>query len=402
MSTKWVVTTPSDRIELDEAQQGQISFTVTNPTDRVDRVAFDIVPQDGADPSWFSVDEPQRRVPAGGSVSYVMKVAIPPTASPGAYSVQGRAYSADSAPEEDSVLSSRLAVEVKPKAAPPPRKRFPWWIPVVAALVVVVLVVVLVLVFSGGGKPAATPSAKPTGEQVTMPDLINQSGQQATNGIVAFGLSVGRVRYVLVNDRPNRIVYQSVPGGVKVAKGTQVDLVVATALAKPVIASPASTVPVAAVSVPVTPVPTTPVVAASGSPGPATTGPAKTGPAPTAAAPSASATAPAGVITWTDSDTFVKHWLVSIQRQICVTTQFTGCITLVTSQAYLDRPSYTPILPPAETEYVVPSAPANAPYYPLPPPSPVSSTNVFVVTVAPVDDFGHAGPAADARTFTVV
>jgi hypothetical protein len=210
MATKWVVTTPSDRLELDESQQGQLTFTVTNPTTRIDRVAFDILPQEGADASWFTVDEPQRRVPAGGSVSYVMKAAIPQTAKPGTYSVQGRAYSADSAPEEDSVLSSRVAVEVKPKAGPAPKKKFPWWIVVVAALVVIVLVVVLVLVFTGGKKPAPAPSASAvaTGPQVTMPDLANQSGQQATTNIEAFGLSVGTVRYVQ-DARPGRVVYQS-------------------------------------------------------------------------------------------------------------------------------------------------------------------------------------------------
>jgi PASTA domain len=376
MSTKWVVTTPSDHVELDEARQGQSTFTVTNPTARVDRVVFDIVPQDGADPAWFTVDEPQRRVPAGGSVSYVMKTAIPPTAKPGGYSVQGRAYSADSAPEEDSVLSSRVAVEVKAAEAPPPRKRFPWWIIVVAALVVVVLVVVLVLVFASGGKPASTPSpsAPPASGQVTMPDLSNQTGQQATTNVVAFGLSVGTVRHVLDN-RPDRVVYQSVAGGAKVAAGTRVDLVVTTALAKPVLTAPAegASLKRAQVSAQVAPVPTTPSAGAS------------------QAAPSPS-TAPADVLAWTDSDTFVKRWQVTIQQQACATTlggSFEcGNPGVTVVQVQVDRPAYTPILTwitDVATRHFI-----------------ARVSNVFTITIQAVDDFGYVGPPSDPHTITVI
>jgi hypothetical protein len=379
MSTKWVVTTPSDHVELDEAQQGQTTFTVTNPTAKVDRVAFDIVPQDGADPSWFTVDEPQRRVPAGGSVSYVMKTAIPDTAKPGSYSVQGRAYSADSAPEEDSVLSGRVAVEVKPKAGPAPRKRFPWWIVVVAALVVIVLVVVAILVFSGGGKPEAKPSTPPpVGEQVTMPDLSNQSTQQARTNIGAFGLSVGTVRYK-VDNVPNRVLYQSVPGGAKVTRGTPVNLVVTATLVAPVITTPAQSgiVKAAAVAPPVTPVPVNPPAAASGAPAPGPPAPAK--------APD--------VIVWTDSDSFVSHWLVTIQQQMCVSVPFYGRICssneFTTVVTRVDRPSYTPILPPASSFNKLPA------FY-------LESTNVFTVAVQAVDDFGNTGPYALSRTFVVL
>jgi hypothetical protein len=381
MPTKWVVTTPSDHIELDKARQGQITFTVTNPTDRSDRVVFDVAPREGAEPSWFSVDEPQRRVPAGGSVSYVVKTAVPQQAKPGTYSLQGRAYSADSAPEEDSVLSSRLAVEVKPEAAPPPRKKFPWWIVVVAALVVIVLVVVLVLVLRGSGKPNTTPSATPAAGLVTMPDLTNQSGQQANTNVVAFGLTVGTVRYALTAN-PNHVLYQSVAGGTKVPRGTRIDLVISTALAKPVLTAPANggVVKQAAVSVPVTAVPTTPLLPASGSPAPP----------PARLAPGLLVPLVPPVITWTDSDPFVKHWLVAIQQQLCVTSPpFTnGCATgAITMTAEVDRPSYTPILPLVGQTVVPPTA--------------VRLANVFVVLIQPIDDFGHLGPYSDAVTFTV-
>jgi len=57
VSTEWVVTTSSERVALNEQRQGELTFTVTNPTGRADRAVFDVVPGDGADPAWFTVDE---------------------------------------------------------------------------------------------------------------------------------------------------------------------------------------------------------------------------------------------------------------------------------------------------------------------------------------------------------
>jgi PASTA domain len=382
MATKWVITTPSDRVDLDQTQQGQTTFTVTNPTARVDRVVFDIVPGDGADPTWFSVEEPQRRVAASGSVSYLMKTAIPATAAAGAYSVQGRAYSADSTPEEDSVLSSRLAVEVKAKAAPVAKKR-PWWILVVAALVVIVLVVVGLVI--GLRKPArpATTTAGP--DQVTMPDLAQQSQKQATTNLTAFGLTAGVIRHKM-DATPDRVVYQSVPGGTKVAKGSPVDLVVTAVLAAPMITAPppASVVPARAVAPPTTPLPTNPAP----NPSAAASGPASPAPSPSAPA------AETGVLRWTDPDPFVKRWQVTIQQQVCarvVNYPFIPppppCYFLTSILVQVDHPWYTPILPPGGRY--------DAPYYSA------EATTSFQWQVAPLDDFGAVGRPSPFAIFTV-
>jgi len=362
MATKWVVTAPSDHIEIDDAQQGQTTFTVTNPSERVDRVVFDVVAGEGADPSWFTVDEPQRRVPPSGSVSYLMKTAIPPTAKAGSYSVQGRAYSADSAPEEDSVLSGRIAVEVKAKAQPVKKKR-PWWILVVAGLVVVVLAVVVVVVVLSGRTPA--PVAAP---KVTVPDLNHQSESQARTNLAAFGLAVGKVRHVQ-NAAAGNVVYQSVPGGATAAKGTPVDLVVTVGLAAPAIAAPApgSAVPAKAVSPQITPVPSN-------------------GPQPSASPDGAPA---AGVLRWTDADPFVGRWQVSIQRQVCVIGPIFGqvCYFISPTLTQVDTPSYTPILAPAGQV-------GAGPYV-------VITQPVYQWQVAAIDDFGNLGPQSPPSSFAV-
>jgi hypothetical protein len=83
MSTEWVVTTASDRITLDDAKQGETTFTVTNSGRRTDRSVFEVVPGDGAAAAWFAVAEPQRQVRPAASVSYLMKVAVPAGTGPG-------------------------------------------------------------------------------------------------------------------------------------------------------------------------------------------------------------------------------------------------------------------------------------------------------------------------------
>ena len=76
MSTQWVVTNAADRIVLDDQKHAETTFTVSNPSSRADRVVFDVVAGDGAEPAWFAVDDPQRLVPASGSVAYLVKVAV--------------------------------------------------------------------------------------------------------------------------------------------------------------------------------------------------------------------------------------------------------------------------------------------------------------------------------------
>ena len=381
MATKWVITTPSDHVELDETQQGQVAFTVTNPSARTDRVVFDVVPGDGADPAWFTVEEPQRRVAADGSVTYLVRAAVPATAPPGTYSVQGRAYSADSTPEEDSVLGGRLVVQVAAKAPPPPPKKRPWWILVVAGLVVVVVVVVGLVVGLGGSHP---PAPAPSAQLVGVPNVAKQSESQAATNLTVIGLKVGTVRHK-VDATPDTVIYQSVAGGAKVPTGTAVDLVVTTALAPPVMTAPKVPVPAAAVAGPTVPVPTSPVLAgASASPVPS--------PSPSPSASRSAGPVPSDVLTWTDPDPFVHRWQVVIQQQVCaqIVSIFVPpppCYILNTIVVEVDRPGYTPILRNGQ-RFVF------AVYN-------VTATNVYQWSVAPVDDFGGVGGASAITMFAV-
>jgi hypothetical protein len=134
----WTIAATVERVELDPTGRTETTFTVTNngPVDQ--RLVFDVVRSDNAGQIRVSVPDPQRLVPHGGSVSFLVKLAVPTGAPAGSHWLAGRVYSADGAPEESSVLSDRVAVEVAPTAPTPRRNVWLWLIPA-AVLVIVVI-----------------------------------------------------------------------------------------------------------------------------------------------------------------------------------------------------------------------------------------------------------------------
>jgi len=186
MTSAWVITAAAPAVELSPAGNGETSFTVTNNGSRTGRAVLDVVTSEGADPQWFTVAEPQRAVPPGGSVSYVVRVAINPSTPPGSYSFQGRVYSVDEAPEENSVLSGRVSLALARPAVPVPTKK-PWWLVAVAALVVVVVGVVTALVLANRGGTPTSPSTAATGGSPAAPAARTALHFDGTNDGVSLG-----------------------------------------------------------------------------------------------------------------------------------------------------------------------------------------------------------------------
>jgi hypothetical protein len=242
MSTKWVVTAAAEQVALDRQRKGETTFTVTNPGRAADRAVFDVVGGDGADASWFTVEEPQRLVRPGASVSYLLKVAIPGDASPGKYDVQGLVYSVDSAPEESSVLSPRVKLEVAADPEPVAKRRWPWWWLVAGGVALVLLVVIGVVVFGGGGEePAAQPTVPtpgPVAAEVTMPDLLGMSEREALQALADLGLTVRPIKYRHDPERADQVVLQSLEPDTVVDSTAVVDLEVAVELTAPVLTGP--------------------------------------------------------------------------------------------------------------------------------------------------------------------
>ncbi|HTJ37977.1 MAG TPA: PASTA domain-containing protein [Dactylosporangium sp.] len=350
MPTNWVVNTAAERIALNEAKQGETTFTVTNPGSRVDRVVFEAVPGQGADPSWFTVDEPQRRVAPAASVSFLVKTKVPDGTAPGTYELQGRVYSADSAPEESSVLSSRVVFEI---AAPPPpqKRRIPWWIIAIAAGLVVITAVTVTLVLTLGGgsgtseeaRPQPTPSAS---GPVAVPDLARLNETQAVFALKQAGLVTGTIRHKNDPTHAESVLEQSVAPNTTVAKGTAVGLVIAVKLTQPTLKT----------------------------------------------AQNAQIKSVTGKLEWDQAEPYVTGWAVNVSPIVCVSVNTgnaasSACPPASLLAARTDTKSYTP--PIHVVFFQVGYAQLNF-------------TGQFQWNVAAVDDFGNIGPYSPVQAATVV
>ncbi len=232
MTTEWVAAAGTERVELARSGSaekpgpsiGELTFTITNPGPVEDRAVFEIVPGDGAKKAWFTVDEPQRRVPAGQSVTYLIKVSVPVEEPAGPFWIQGRVYSADTAPEESSRLSGRVSGDVTAAEVKPGK---PWWLLAVAGLLVVVIGVVGWLVLRPNNPP-----------EVTVPELAGQTEDEARTVLAGAGLQLGTVsrRHRSVGDRT--VIRQSAAAGSTVATSTMIDLEIAIQLGVPTLTAP--------------------------------------------------------------------------------------------------------------------------------------------------------------------
>jgi hypothetical protein len=231
MATSWVVTTGATAVPLGAGRAGEVVFTVTNSGPVQDRAVFTVAPGEGAERSWFTVEEPQRLLSPGTSASYLVKVAVPPGAPAGSHTFQGQVYSADTAPEENSALSGRIVLTVG-DGAPRPR---PWWLLAVAGLVVVVLGVVALILFRGDDPPPPPP---PPNGVVAVPDLRTLPEQEAADLLRDLGLAVGAVTRIHVPDSGRVVLSQAVDPGTEVPTGTVVPLEVAVQLSAPRLLAP--------------------------------------------------------------------------------------------------------------------------------------------------------------------
>ncbi|MGH3951746.1 MAG: PASTA domain-containing protein [Pseudonocardiaceae bacterium] len=214
MSAPWKITPSVERVDLGEQRTGKVTFTVSNPGPVDDRAVLDIVCSENAQRSWFDVGEPQRLVPHGGSVTFAVAVRPGDEAANGSYWLAGCVYSADTAPEESSVISERVTFEIAAGAEPRPR---PWWLWAIPAgvLVLAVIGVVLFLVLRDG-EPDTVAVPGVTGESV---EVANQRLRQA-------GLAILLVTASSETSPVGNVIAQDPEADTPVARGSDVTVTV--------------------------------------------------------------------------------------------------------------------------------------------------------------------------------
>ncbi|MBB5872961.1 hypothetical protein F4553_006395 [Allocatelliglobosispora scoriae] len=350
MTAKWVVTTATERVAMDQSRTAEVTFTVTNQSLRNARAVFDIRTGEGVDESWFTIDDPQRPIKPAASVPYLVSVKVPPTAPPGSYEFEARVYPPDSAPEENFVLSRRVLLEV-PAPPAPVKKPFPWWMVIAAALLVLVIGVITWVVWPSSAEPEVAPSASPSPSVsasaapvvfAAVPKLAGLSLADAKAALVKAGFVVGAVQYNWDNGRgPGSVVRQSLPAGLFAGKGSIVDLGIGAAASKPVVSAPANNS-----SVPPGRMPN---------------------------------------VVWTQPDSWPARWLVSVQIERCtrnILGETCGPIQLVPGQVVTAR-EVTPAMPVLNYNVV----------------NNTRDSGWVIVNVQVLDDYGTATEAGTVRFY---
>lgn len=219
MSTEWAVVAADDQYTLDARNAGVMTFTVSNPGTAPDTVVFDVIPGDGSQRSWFSIDEPQREVGPQEAVAFQVKLAVPAGTPARRYDMTGLAYSADTAPEESSRTSGRVSYEVATTEKP---KKTPW--PFIIAAIVLVVVVAGVVTFvltSGDGevaqppRPAVGKRSDVTGDGKADILLTGVAGW----GTIPVAISQGDGRFSVTNAEQSEFPQLASTPGAQVAEG---------------------------------------------------------------------------------------------------------------------------------------------------------------------------------------
>ena len=86
MERKFVVTTPSETINLDGDNRGDVVFTVANRSALAERVLVRAVPLGDTQAAWLTIGgEAEREFASGGSQQIIVSVNVPPGAAAGRY-----------------------------------------------------------------------------------------------------------------------------------------------------------------------------------------------------------------------------------------------------------------------------------------------------------------------------
>lgn len=211
--TAWQISPATERVEL-AGGQAEVVFTVTNPGPVDTRATVDIVGSEQAQASWFTVAEPQQVIPHGGSKQFTATVKPGEKAPAGTHWLSGRVYSADAAPEEDSVTSNRVTFEIKPPPEKPKSKDWLWALIAGGVLVLVIIVVMVTLMTRRSG--------------VEVPDVVGKPQAQAEQMLKDNGLVPKVEKKPSDTVAESHVIHQDPKAGASAKKDSTVTIVVSS------------------------------------------------------------------------------------------------------------------------------------------------------------------------------
>lgn len=168
MPSPFDITTASNTVTLDNKREGVAAFTAKNTTRRRIRAnaRLSVTPADGA--GWLSILPPEatgtdtanvRDFPIDSTQQYQVRIAVPPTAAPGSYTLK-LTLADEVNPDENFTDSPEVVFTVREIPKPEPRP-FPMWI-IPAVIIALLVIVAIVLIGVNSANNAANANATGT------------------------------------------------------------------------------------------------------------------------------------------------------------------------------------------------------------------------------------------------
>lgn len=143
--------TTEPRMEIGSDRRGRATVSVSNRSGRsFEAVRARVVPEGGADPSWFQLENPVRRMAPGALEQFVVETRLPGDAPPGEY--RFRLHVADEEIPDDHFATSPTVAFNAPAAEKEEKSRWPLWA-AIAALVLVVVALGIFFATRAGAEP---------------------------------------------------------------------------------------------------------------------------------------------------------------------------------------------------------------------------------------------------------
>ncbi len=194
MASLFAITTVTNSILLDNTRHGQISFTVSNTTDRGVRSHARLWTQPVAAGTWVKlIGEVERDFVGGESQQYVAQIAVSADAAPGEYLL--RLDMVDVNDPDESLSEGPTIRFTVPAPVVVEHKPFPWWIIAAAVLVVLLLAGGIYGVVRAGQKPTPTPVVLVT----PTPTLVPPTATPTPVPSLSTGLWIGQGTYTSQN-----------------------------------------------------------------------------------------------------------------------------------------------------------------------------------------------------------